>query len=214
MPPKENLRANSWRSNNYRECILWVTQLIQRFSTEISRSPAHFCCCLLSSIFLAMPGKLVLLTGYLPEYPVNNWGWRYKSYKWPLYDLNSTWEKQRTESVRLLLCPCTTQLPIPLILLTKLNCLHTELTNSSDQARHEGWVCWESCLLAPGLGTYINFQALEWNSLGSNMFNSATQNHVPLWLLRVCEPFNSLTVPLINFRVLALFAGIFMTVAS
>ena len=40
-------------------------------------------------------------------------------------------EKPRIESARLLICPCTVELPIWLILFTKLNCPHTELTSSS-----------------------------------------------------------------------------------
>lgn len=45
--------------------------------------------------------------------------------------LTQLWEKQRIESASLLIRPCTTELPIWLILFTKLNCLHTELTSSS-----------------------------------------------------------------------------------
>lgn len=39
-------------------------------------------------------------------------------------------EKQRIESASLLICPRTTELPIWLILFTKLNCHHAELTSS------------------------------------------------------------------------------------
>lgn len=90
-------------------------------------------------------------------------------------------EKQRIESASLLICPCTAELPIWLILFTKLNSLHTELTSSSIE---QGMKSVLGVVLA---GNWVRFtykfSALEGNSPGCKVFNSTTQNYVPLCLL-------------------------------